>query len=636
MSAISVVVAPGTATGDPKANDLARAMLAAMLPRGALSTLGAPEGNAAIAVAAGAADWERALRDGAGEIARRGAVIVAADATLYHRDDLRRALGSPAREARSDAALIAAVYEAWGAEGFARIEGEFGFALWDGARGRLHAARSFDGSRTLFHARVGDGLRLATRVGGLLRDPQVPRDLDLAALATVAAGLWGHSPVTAFGAIEELAPGHLLSWDREGGIRDAAFWHPPEAILHARLPLDESAEELRALLVDAVRERLAPEGPTALSLSGGWDSSSVGAMAMLALRGDPTRRLCPVSISYPEGDPGREDELIASTIAHWGIDTHWVPVDGITLLPDPVNEAAARDLPFAHAFEHWNRSLARHARAAGARVMFDGVGGDQLFQVSDILLSDLFGRGRWMELARQWRARGGHGVGNAWRWAVRPALPPAVRRLLARARGRVAPRHHLHRQPSWWVTDAILEEGGALAREDAALPALPRSSRVLAETHAYLRFPFFGRIMGALRAFALEEGVVLRSPLLDDRVVRFAARRPWSERSDGTETKILLRRAMRGLVPDALLAPRPHRTGVTSAYFLRQLRGPARPLIEEALRDPLLATLGVIDATRLRSAWSHVLEVDDDDLGARVFFTVQAEWWARAHASAAR
>ena len=219
---------------------------------------------------------------------------------------------------------------------------------------------------------------------------------------------------------------------------------------------------------------------------------------------------------------------------------------------------------------------------------------------------------------------------------MRPALPPALSRTIARLRGHRAPRHHLERQPSWWVTEAILAQGGVLAREDAALPDLPRSSRVLAEAHAYLRFPFFGRIVGQLRAFALAEGVELRSPLLDDRVMRFAVRRPWSERSDGTETKVLLRRAMRGLVPDALLAPRPHRTGITSAYFLRQLRGPARPHIEEALRDPLLATLGVIDAARLRAAWAHVLEADDDDLGARVFFTVQAEWWARAHVSAAR
>ena len=642
MSAIAAVAAPdAAASGAP--GKLARAMLRVMVPGGVTTSTPAetarePGAAAAatvgIALAAGATSWERELRAGAGECAARGTLLVAADATLYHRADLRRALALHADEAQDDAALILAAYAAWGRDAFARLEGDFAVVLWDGANGRLHAARAFAGHRTLFHARVGDGVRVATRVTGLLQDPRVPRTLDLAAIATVAAGMWGHAPVTAYEQVEELAPGHLLTWERGRAVRVEPFWHPPEDILHDRTPLDRGAEELRALLVAAVRERVAGTGPTALSLSGGWDSTSVGAAATVALGTEASSRLRPVSISYPEGDPGREDELISQTVDAWGLRTRWVPVDGIDLLPDPTRDAAARDLPFAHAFEHWNRALSRQARADGARVMFDGVGGDQLFQVSDILLSDLFGRGRWIELARQWRLRGGHGLANAWRWAVRPALPPAIPRFLARLRGLPAPPPHLHRQASWWVTEAILEAGGARAREVRALPTLPRTSRVLAETHAYLRFPFFGRVVGVLRAFALEEGVELRSPLLDDRVVRFAVRRPWSERSDGHETKILLRRAMRGLVPESVLAPRPHRTGVTSAYFLRQLRGPARPHIEDALRDPMLASLGLIDAGRLRSAWAHVLDHDDDDLGARVFFTVQAEWWTRAHAPA--
>lgn len=172
-----------------------------------------------------------------------------------------------------------------------------------------------------------------------------------------------------------------------------------------------------------------------------------------------------------------------------------------------------------------------------------------------------------------------------------------------------------------------------MERESASTPILPRSSRVLGETHAYLRFPFFARILATLRAFAVEEGVELRSPLLDDRVVRFAAQRPWSERVDRAETKIVLRRAMQGLVPAHVLAPRPHRTGVTSAYFLRQMRGPGRPLIEDLLRDPLLASLGMIDAPRLRRAWAHVLQHDDGETGSRVFFTMQTELWLRAHAT---
>lgn len=628
MSAIAAAVMDGPPDA---AASVLRDTLAAMSRAGSESAIvAARAGDADIALGAIDHAWERSLRACAGRTHLHGSIHIVADSTLYHRGDLARALALSGEEARTDAELIARAYEKWGTGGFARLEGDFAFVLWDGARSRLAAARSFAGHRTLFHARAGSGFRIATSVAGILADRSVPRDLDLAAIAAAAGGLWSHTSRTAYGAIDELATGHCLTWELGGAVRVEPYWIPSDEILTRREPLDAAAEELRALLVDAVRERLAPSGPTALSLSGGWDSTSVGGAATIALGEARRARLRPVSISYPAGDPGREDELIRDVVAKWGVDTRWIDVDGITLLPDAA-QVQQRDLPFAHAFEQWNRALGRAARADEARVILDGVGGDQLFQVSDILLSDLFGGMQWLELARQWRARGGKGLVNAWRWAVRPALPPAIPRLIARALGRPAPHHHLHRTAARWVRSDFLRTSGALARDEAAMPPLPPRSRVLSETHAYLRFPFFGRILGQLRGFALDEGVELRSPLLDDRVVRFAARRPWNERSDGRETKILLRRAMRGILPDHVLAPRPHRTGVTSAYFLRQLRGPARPILEAALQDPLLATLGIVDTRRLRHAWDHMLRHDDDDTGARLFFTLQAELWTRAH-----
>lgn len=630
MSTLAAVVCPGD-VGAP--GPRVRAMLDAMRTLGDLSDVMTHDDRiTGMALGAGTLGWERTLHRDASSVAARGPLVVAADATLYHRASLSRALGIAESTNSSDAELILAAYERWDLEGVAHLEGDFAFVLWDASRGRLIAARDFTGHRNIFVARIGVSLLLATTVAGLLADGEVPRDLDLTALATTAAGLWGHSSRTAYNAIEELPAGHLLVRERDATVRIAAFWRPPDTILHRRQPLDEAAAELRSLLVDAVRERLAPAGATGLSLSGGWDSTAVGGAAMVALRDDPSRRLQPVSISYPVGDPGREDDLIRDVVAHWGIGTEWLDVDAIPVFGDATREATGRDLPFAHAFEHWNRALSRRAREAGARVMLDGAGGDQLFQVSDIFLSDLFGQGRWVELARQWRRRGGRGLRNFWRWVVRPALPTRMNGLIARARGMTPPRHHFHREPPMWFVPRFLRDQGVLVRDAAAAPTLPSSSRVLGETHAYLRYPFFPRIFGTLRTFALEEGVELRSPLMDDRVVRFAAQRPWNERADGRETKVVLRRAMAGLLPPHVLAPRPHRTGVTSAYFLRQLRGPGRPVVEALLRDPLLASIGMIDAPRLRHAWAHVLEHDDDETGARLFFTLQAELWTRAHA----
>jgi asparagine synthase (glutamine-hydrolysing) len=534
----------------------------------------------------------------------------------------------------SDAELILRAFTRWGADGFARLEGEFACVVYNHESGETHAARDFAGMRPLYYAEHGGTFSLASRAEGLLADRTLPRTLDLTALTSVAAGLWGHSPQTAIRAILELPAGHHLVRAARGTTRVRAFWSPPERLLTRRQPIQPAAEELRALLTDAVRERLAPEGPTAVSLSGGWDSSAVGGAAVAALGSASRERLRPVSISYPVGDPGREDEIIAETLSAWRLPPDWIDVDSIALLPgttaDVLHGASVRALPFAHVYEQWNRALSRRARASGARVILDGVGGDQLFQVSDIFLADLFARGQWIELARQWRTREMRGLGAFWEWALLPAFPDAVARGLARVQRLPITPHYLLRLPPPWFRARFFAEHGVMANEAAHHPRLPQHDRVLAETHAFLRFPFFTRVVALLRGYAAEEGVTLHSPLLDDRVVRFAASRPWSERADGRETKILLRRSMQGLVPESVLAPRPFRTGITTGYFLRQLRGPARPVLESLLSDPLLGSIGMIDPVRLRRAWDHLMQHEDGETAARVYFTLQTELWLRA------
>lgn len=589
-------------------------------------------GPQTVVFGAGAHAWELERRPHV--LGARGPFTVVGDAMLFHREDLARALDAMAVPRPTDADLILLAFERWGDAAFARLEGEFAVVLHDRTTGRLTAARDFAGMRPLYFAEADGVFRIATRAEALLADPTCPRRLDLGSLAATAAGLWHHGDHTVFADIRELRAGHTLTKDPSGVVQIRPFWHPPDRVETRRQPLGPAADELRALLVDAVRERLDPVGPTAISLSGGWDSTAVGGAATVALGARTSEHLRPVSMSYPVGDPGREDELIETVAEAWGVRPHWIAAHDVPLLGasprDPHADAAARALPFAHVYEHWNRALSRGARERECRVILDGVGGDQLFQVSDIFMSDLFARGQWVELAAQWRARGGSGLRNFWEWAVRPALPESLTDRIASARGMAVPPHYLLRLPPMWFRARFLAEHGVMTRELAERPTLPRHDRVLAETHAYLRFTFFTRVVALLRGYALDEGVALRSPLLDERVVRFAAQRPWNERVDRRETKILLRRAMRGLVPESVLAPRPHRTGVTSAYFLRQLRGPARALLESLLVDPLLAAIGMVEPVRLRRAWEHVMAHDDDETAARVFFTLQSELWLRA------
>lgn len=635
MSAIATACLfdPGETNASP-ASQAMPAMLAAMRSRGV--DVSDVQFQPSVALGVVRHSWELRAGVPTGILCGNG-LSVAADASLYYREDLCRKLSRAGQESlaeESDAELILRSYVMFGERCVEHLEGDFAFVLWDAVRRRLFAARSFDGRRALFHARGGPLLVLASTVGGVLAAPGVSREISLATVATVASGIWGHSHETGFRAITELPAGHRLLATVGGPVTVERFWSPPSDRAARPSSSADAAAELRELLARAVEERLSPDGVTAVSLSGGWDSPSVFGAGQLALAASTSgRTLKPVSISYPAGDPGREDELIDAIAAHWQSSPAWIAVDDIPMFGDPAGDAAARDEPFAHAYEQWNRELSRGARRVGARVILDGIGGDQLFQVSDIYLADLVRSGRWLESARQWRSRGGKGWKQFYLSAVRPAMPAWATATIASMRGMRPPAHYLDREPPPWLRTRFLDEHGVLEREKSGRPRHPARNLVMAESHAYLLFPFFARIMRLLRGFGLEEGVEVRSPLLDERVVRFALERPWHERADGGETKVLLRRAMRGALPEHVLAPRTHRTGTTSAYFVRQLLGPGRRWLQAMADESLLASIGMVDQTRLRRAWDHFLANGDEALGADLYFTFQADLWLRARTS---
>lgn len=147
-----------------------RQMLAAMSARGADRTTVLDSSDGATAtVGVAAHDWEGALHRGAPMHVEEGGRLIVADASLFHTGDLRRALGGPAIAGAAGAAqLILATYARWGEEGFARLEGDFAFIIWDGSRQRLLAARDFAGHRPLFHSLVGGTLRLSSTVGAVV------------------------------------------------------------------------------------------------------------------------------------------------------------------------------------------------------------------------------------------------------------------------------------------------------------------------------------------------------------------------------------------------------------------------------------------------------------------------------------
>jgi asparagine synthase (glutamine-hydrolysing) len=152
------------------------------------------------------------------------------------------------------------------------------------------------------------------------------------------------------------------------------------------------------------------------------------------------------------------------------------------------------------------------------------------------------------------------------------------------------------------------------------------------EAHFFLAAPVFPRAFQTLAGFALDAGVELRSPLYDRRVIEFACARPRAERNDGRETKRLLRAAMRGLLPDEVLAPRSTRTGITTAYSDRRMRAEFPVLLERHGKMQMLADLGIVEPDAMRRGWDEYCRTGSTALKIPLFLTMQVELWLRAHA----
>lgn len=579
-------------------------------------------------------DWQRRPDLAGGSlVVADGDVVVAADATLYDRDGLARALRARGHEPRGPdpGHWIAAAWRAWGDDLVEHLVGDYAFALLDGGRRRLLAARDPMGGRPLFHARRGDALAVGSSSRGLALWRGTPDDLDVATLgAQVAGTLLAMGTSTVYTGVEALRPGFVLTHG-EDGVRTRRFWTPPSEPDPNPQPLDEAAEAFRDLLSTAVDDRMG-RGTTTVWMSGGWDSTAVFGTGRARLAGAPDdeRRLRPVSIRYPADDPGFEDPWIEATGRRWEAPIEWIDSGEIPLLVGLARRAAEADEPPAHMYELWNVALARGTRRLGSHVALDGCGGDNLFQVSDVVMADALRRGRLAAAARLARARRPLG----WRYLVRHALvplaPEGLLRAVERATGRNVPRHHMELARTPWVPEAFVRRHGLRERDLAILGELPASSHAQGENVLYVTVPALAWGGAYMRGVLLREGVEARSPLLDRRVIEFALRRPVSDRVAEAETKLLLRRAVRGWVPDEVLAPRPHRTGVTSGYSARRFREELPMLLDAALAAPLrTAELGIVDPAGFRRAVDAWRAGRGDHLRSELFATLRVEFWLR-------
>jgi len=461
----------------------------------------------------------------------------------------------------SDTETIVHAYEQWGEEAFERLRGMFGIALWDQPARTLLLARDRAGQKPLHYAQRSGRFYFGSEIKSLLAAGAVEPRLNPAALDHFLAFLYTPRDESIFDGIHKLPPGHYLRW-RDGRIDVHPYWQ-----IASDEPFDgsdaDAVDALRTVLQDAVRSHMVSDVPLGAFLSGGVDSSAVvGLMARASSRPVQT-----FSIGFDE--PEFDELEHARTVArHFGTDHHEFIVrpDGLSILDDLVRHF---DEPFADssAIPTWYVSeiARRHVT-----VVLSGDGGDELFGGYDRYLPH-------PRVARFDRLGvPGLRAAAALTW---PVLPHGVKgknflRHVARdANGRYLDSiafFHADERASLYTGDVRASVGAGaerrLARHFDRFTTLPHDSRMMRfDFETYLPEDVLTKVDRMSMAHSIES----RVPLLDNRVIDFAASLPARFKIREGRRKYILKETLRTLLPDGILARRKQGFGIPIGTWFR-------------------------------------------------------------------
>ncbi len=511
-----------------------------------------------------------------------GRLQVVFNGEIYNHAQLRAELR--ARGARfhtsSDTEVLLHGYEAWGDELPKRLRGMFAFAIWDGARQRLLLARDRVGIKPLYWTRVGEDLLFSSEVKALFAFGDVPRRFDETELSSYLALRYVPAPRTLFTGIERLEPGHLITFER-GRLVQRRYWDLPVTAStdrrggEAAVDANEEADRLIELLRDTVRMHLMGEVPVGLLLSGGIDSTAVG----WAMKAAGTRHFKSFAVGY---DGAKESELSWARQAAraLGSEHREVRVSAVDFRDELPNLVWHLDEPNADGACIPLMLLSRRAREE-VTVVLSGEGADELYA----------GYGAYPRMLAMDRARAllGPMAETASATGLRFLKDARARKYLGLL-GRPLSRHYFG-VGRGFRDELLCEAFGPQALEQLAARfeplwrhtegAPPLHRLLYNDTRVWLPDDLLAKADKMTMATAVE----LRVPFLDHVMLEHAWSLPPRMKLRGSVGKWLLRKALRGRIPQAIL-DRPKRG------FPVPLGNWLRTSLHEACRERLLASDG--------------------------------------------
>ena len=523
-------------------------------------------------------------------------VWVVQNGEIYNHLELREQLSAAGHRfaTQSDTEVLAHGYEEWGEQMVERLNGMFAFAVLDRPGAKLFLARDRMGIKPLHYAIEGERLVFASEMKALVRDPALRRGIDPVALDEYLAYEFVPSPRSIVRGISKLRPGHTLTWslaERRPVLR--RYWAPQlnaDGVSRSR-DLDSECDELRAVLRESVRKELISDVPLGVFLSGGIDSSAVTAM-MTQLGGDVK------SFSVGFAERSFDEALYAREVAmHLGTDHHELTLEPAMLLGLIPRLPVLLDEPLGDASIIPTYLLSAFTRQH-VEVALGGDGGDELFAGYPTMQAHRLA-GYYLRAPGVLR-RGLVEPVVRWLPVSRDNLSFDFRakRFVSGAAHPVADRHQ-----RWMGSFASEERVAVLSRDvrgelgtmggdglvDEYRGFDPLNQALLIDMRLYLENDILVKLDRASMMASLEG----RVPLLNNDFVAYATGLPLNMKLRGLRSKFLLKRALRGILPDRILKRPKKGFGIPVAEWFR---GPLKEQMLSVLSPNRIRREGLFDA----------------------------------------
>ena len=490
-------------------------------------------------------------------------------------------------QTQSDTEVIIHAYEAYGSDCVNHLNGMFSIAIWDNVRHRLFLARDRLGIKPLYYWANQHYLVFGSELKAILHFPEIPKEIDLAALNQFLTSEYIPAPRTIFKHICKLPAGHHLTFEQTG-LSLKKYWDVP--YLETPKDMGSCIEHLQELMQDAIKIRMKSDVPLGAFLSGGIDSSSIVAF-MSQISSQPIQTF---SIGFTDATYNELPQARA-VAQHFGT-THCDQI----LTPDIATLASQLvrhlDEPFGD-FSIFPTFLVSKLAKEQVTVVLSGDGGDEVFAGYETYIAQQYEQFYSLLPAhirqhilptilnhiKPRPAKKGI-INKAKRFTEGAALPATLQHIRWMMFLNADDKEHLYAPHVKAELTNLADNYFETIFSQAPSPQ-PLAQQQYTDIKTYLAENILTKVDRMSMATSLEA----RVPFLDHRIVEFGVNLPPQFKLQRGRTKILLREAMRNRLPDLVLEKPKQGFSIPLKHWLQNS---LNPLMHDLLAESCIQQRG--------------------------------------------